>query len=162
MAKSAKETSITQNTYDGVTIDRYLNRVAECWDKLDSLTGSHMNACGKVRKSIAGILEEAKQDGIPKTAMRALLKLEQHKRSMKKIMGKLEREDAAEMKQIAIARQDRVQLNLFGWAEISPAEKKAAAAARRQKFKGVSGADLAAVAEKIGEPAAIEETAGTA
>jgi len=158
MAKAAKALT---NNYDGLTIDRYVKQVTALWDDLDSATGNHLNKTGKIRKSIAGVLEEAKAAGIPKFAMRPLLKLEMHKRQMTKIMDDLESEHKAELKQIAQARQDRVQMNLFGWIELSATEKKEIAAARKKKFKGVSGDDLTAAAKAAGE-GDIDATAGNA
>lgn len=159
MAKSAK--AMTSN-YDGATLEKFIKAVAAHWDDLDAATGTHLNRTGKIRKAIAGIVEEAKAVGVPKRAFRAQLKLEHCKRQMKRILEDLEREQRDELKQMAEARADRAQQNLFGWIELTAKEKAEIKAAKKKKYSGISGSDLDKAAVAAGDTSAIETTAGTA
>lgn len=130
MASSAKTAAPAD--YNGKTIDAFLKRVMVCHDEIDELTGSHMNRCGRVRKRIDGIVEEAKAKGIPSKIFKFNVKVELKKRSIQADKEKLENEEAIEARLVAEARDDKMQMSLFGWDKANKLTKTEIKAAREK------------------------------
>jgi hypothetical protein len=152
MAKAAKAAG--SNDYNGKQVNALVKRVMDCHDELDELTGAHMNRCGKVRKRIAGVIEEAKAVGIPKPVMKLQVEIELAKRKLRAKKDDLEPEIVIEARLVAEARNDEMQNNLFGWTRENRPTKAKIVASRKKLGKdapkdeaeaeGEAGSDLTA------------------
>lgn len=146
MAKAAK--AAASNDYNGKQVNGLVKRIMDCHNELDELTGAHMNRCGKVRKRIAGVVEEAKALGIPKPVMRLQIEVELAKRKLRNKKEDLEPEIAMEARLVAEARDDRMQFDLFNWTKDNKPTKAKIIASRKKLGKD---------APKEGETEAAEE-----
>ncbi len=88
MAKDAREnTPSTKNIRDAV------RGIEDCMADLKSESGSYMNRCRRIRERIASIYDIARDQGIPKKELRALIRKRDLERKVEACRADLEKDE---------------------------------------------------------------------
>lgn len=120
MAEAAKPGKT--NGYDKHVLRSYIERVENLEGEVASIMGKAMADCKPVHEDIAETLQEAKdQHGIPKKALKAVLKMRKLERDKEKALEALGDEDRDSFEQMADALGDFVNTPL-GQAAMSAAQ----------------------------------------
>jgi hypothetical protein len=80
MAKQAKQAAPAQG--DNSVEQRWVREIEKHHGTLDSLKGSYMNECKQVREMIADCYARAKDAGLPKRALKAVIKTRELQRKI--------------------------------------------------------------------------------
>lgn len=89
--QDAPEPASGQNSADASMVQRWTSEIERHFGDLESMKGAYMQQCKTVREMIADCYDRAKDSGVPKKALKAVIKTRQLE---KKIEGL--REDLAE------------------------------------------------------------------
>jgi hypothetical protein len=100
------------NGYDPEQLEGFLKEIDAADEKLAELKSQYMNRCKGPRADIAGVLEAAKEAGIPMRAFKTLVKNRRLNHRIEANTAGLEPDDAAEYEQLTIALGDFVDLPL--------------------------------------------------
>jgi uncharacterized protein (UPF0335 family) len=107
------------NGFDPQTVNSFVARVENRHEELLSERSKYMLACKGVREEIKEILDEAKDAGIPKRALRSVIKVRDLEAKAEKVREELEAEDQESHDQIRLALGDLADLPL-GQAVLHP------------------------------------------
>lgn len=83
----------TTNGFDSQKTKSYVDRIENIEAEIASERGKFMARCKELRKDISDVLDEAKSDGIPKKALRAVIKTRAIQAKIENIREDLEGED---------------------------------------------------------------------
>ena len=75
MAETDTPTPAKSNGYDPELVKSFVARIVTLQGDLASMKGSYMAECKSVRGDITTVLDEASDKGIPKKALKAVLKI---------------------------------------------------------------------------------------
>jgi uncharacterized protein (UPF0335 family) len=78
------------NGYDPEVLKGIVGNIDKCFDRLDSLRGSYMHDCRDVRTDMAAYYDEAKDKGIPKKELKAVIKARILERKAEKVRDDLD------------------------------------------------------------------------
>ena len=81
------------NGFDPATVSVYVDRIENRHDELLKERSTYMLACKGIRGEIAEILDEAKEKGIPKRALKSVIKARELEAKAEKVRADLEAED---------------------------------------------------------------------
>jgi uncharacterized protein (UPF0335 family) len=102
----------TSNGFDTEKTKSFVNRVEEIEREIDSERGSFMAKCKALRDDINDVLEEAKEAGLPRKALRKVLQSRKLERKVEAIREDLESEDQDSFDLIRLALGDLGDLPL--------------------------------------------------
>jgi hypothetical protein len=100
------------NGYDPVQLEGFLTEIDAADDKLAELKSNYMHKCKGPRADIAGVLEAAKESGVPMRAFKALVKNRRLNRRIEANTAGLEPDDAAEYDKLCSDLGDFIDLPL--------------------------------------------------
>lgn len=101
------------NGYDKDVTRQYVGRIDGLKSLIASYTGEHMQRCRKVRDDINGVFEEAKDAGLPKRELKAVIKARELEAKAKAARENLDDMDRIEtFDQIRLALGDLSELPL--------------------------------------------------
>lgn len=100
------------NGYDPEKVKHYVAAIEEQKEEIASIMGRAVNECKGPNKEIKDLLDEAKAGGIPKGALRAVIKARELERKAEKAREDLEPDDQESYDQIRHALGDLADLPL--------------------------------------------------
>jgi len=103
----------------------FTHRVENLYDELASEKGEYMNRARQIRESIARVLVEAKDAGIPKKEFKTVIKARQLENRLEHLRDDLEPDEVETYDAIRLALGDLSDLPL-GQAALAKAERPAA------------------------------------
>jgi uncharacterized protein (UPF0335 family) len=114
MAKRVKKESEPEDTGNGVAAFRgngfdpaiansFIERCERLYSGIDTLKGEFMQQCKTVHDDVKEVLKEAKNAGIPKKAMKSVLKQRKLERDIEDIRTDLEGDDQDSFDQLVVA-----------------------------------------------------------
>jgi uncharacterized protein (UPF0335 family) len=104
----------------------FTHRVENLYDELASEKGEYMNRARQIRESIARVLVEAKDAGIPKKEFKTVIKARQLENKLERIRDELEPDEVETFDQIRLALGDYADTPL-GAAALAQAGDRPAA-----------------------------------
>jgi hypothetical protein len=100
------------NGYNPEQIEGYLKEIDSADERLGELKSEYMNRCKGPRSDIAGVLEAAKDAGVPMRAFRTIVKNRRLNRAIEANAARLEPDDAAEYDKLITDLGDFIDLPL--------------------------------------------------
>jgi hypothetical protein len=100
------------NGYDQAQLEGFLTEIDAADDKLAELKSNYMNKCKGPQADIAGVLEVAKESGVPMRAFKALVKNRRLNRKIEANAARLGPDDAAEYDKLCSDLGDFIDLPL--------------------------------------------------
>lgn len=100
---------------NGIDVDvatPYLNRVENLEEEIESERSAFMKKCKSIRGDIKDVLDEAKDAGVPKKALKAIVAKRKLERKINKLADNLDEEDEVAFEQLAEALGTLIDLPL--------------------------------------------------
>jgi uncharacterized protein YeeX (DUF496 family) len=121
-------------------VEPFMRKIESFLRDLDSERGAYMNRCKGIKSAIAESINDAKEAGIPKTAMLAALETVKLQRRINKIRAKLE-EDAALEHDMIIAAVEGMEDLPLGIAAVEREKREVAERKLRKNRKRSAAVD---------------------
>lgn len=99
----AENVKAGRNGFDPEKVGNFVSRIENLNRDIDSSKSQHMSRCKEIRDDIKVVLDEAKDAGISKTALKAIVKRRDLERKSEACRTRLESEEQHEFDKIAQA-----------------------------------------------------------
>jgi uncharacterized protein (UPF0335 family) len=94
------------NGFDGPVLQSIVGRIEESLADLLSERGAYMQRCRVIREAITAVYDDAKEKGIPKKELRALIRTRELERKIEQTRSDLEADELETFEQLAEALGD--------------------------------------------------------
>ena len=122
------ETAITRsNGYDQTTVKRFVSEIERCDEQIRSIKAENAARCKGVMENKKDIYDAARNAGLPKSALRAVIAVREMERRVKEARAKLEDDGQDSFDMIRHALGDFGDLPLGAAALNKAAERRSAA-----------------------------------
>lgn len=94
------------NGFDRDVLQSLVGRIEGCLADLLSERGAYMNRCRGIREGITAVYDDAKDHGVPKKELKALIRTRELERKIEQTKADLEADEAATFEQLQDALGD--------------------------------------------------------
>lgn len=105
-------TKAGHNGFDPEKAQSFVSRVENLNQDMETLKAEHMAKCKAVREDIKDVLEEAKGEGIPKGALKAVIKVRELERKAERARDDLDSDVQGDFDNLRLALGDLAETEL--------------------------------------------------